>query len=207
MNIIAKQIQRSDIVFLFNAGPLVLPEPAQLFSLYPGEAGKGSMSSDNAAMGVRIFEFPAPGLQWVFERNRVRLEDRASRTPAESQLGPEAIRAMLALYPGVAPTAHGFNYDIIYRMDNVIPVSDIMSSFVGADATEDIQSFGWQYTLSREKGKYTETYFFKVVSPIEFAVHVNFQTNTPGLPHAKSLQTAFQHSYEAADESLKRLSF
>ncbi|HEY1733578.1 MAG TPA: hypothetical protein VGG23_03945, partial [Acidimicrobiales bacterium] len=192
MNIIAKQIERSNVAFVFRDGALVAPEPAKLFPLYPSKDAAGSMFSDSPSTATRVYEFPAVGLQWVFEPGRVLLEDKRHRTPDESKLAVEAVRVLRALDPGAAPAGYGFNYDMICRMDSVIPAGDIMESFLKPELVESVRHFGWQYTLEREKGRRLETYFLKAVSPIEFSVHANFHFNDPDAPKAERLEELFE---------------
>lgn len=205
MSIIAKQIQRSNIITVYADGSIRLPEPSAVFAAYPGESGKGAVFSDNAAMATRIFEFPAVGFMWIFEPNRIRLEDKKFRTPDESKLASEFHRVFNALSFNTQPIAHGFNYDIIYRTDSVIPTGEIMQNFIRTDAIEDVRDFGWQYSLAKEKGKRLETYFFKAISPIEYSVHANFQANEPGLPKEKELQEHFKRGYSDVDNGLKHM--
>jgi hypothetical protein len=207
MNIIAKQIRSSNMILAFADNSLVLPEPSLVFSAYHGDASKGSMFSDNTATGTRIFEFPTQGIMWIFEPSRIRLEDKKSRTPDVSKLGHEMARVVQILYPKAAPTARGVNYDIIYRMDSVIPTGLIMANFLKPEAIEEVKDFGWQYTLAKEKGKKTETYFFKAASPIEWAIHANFHQNEPGLPKGEVMQKEFETSYVSADRSLNHMNF
>jgi len=192
---------------MWKEGVRQLPEPAELFSCYTTEEGSGSMFSDNAAMATRIFELPSRGLQWVLEPVRTRLEDRRSLPPAESKLALEFTRIAEKLYPGANAVAYGFNYDIIYRMDSVVPAAEVMKSFVAPADIEDIKDFGWQYSLSKQKGKRIETYFFKAVSPIEYAVHANIHFNKLGLPKKEELQSEFEKEYAKLDEAVNRIAF
>ena len=207
MKITAKQIDRSNVVIAFPDGVIPPPEASKLFPLYTEAQSKGAMFSDNPSTATKVFDFPAAGLQWVFEPGRVRLEDKKHRSPDESKLPAELVRVMEALYAGALPVGYGFNYDMIYRMDTVIPMKDIMGSFLKPESIEDVRHFGWQYTLSKEKGKRLETYFLKAVSPIELAVHANFHFNDIRLPDADDLQKAFERSYANADGALSHLAF
>lgn len=207
MNVTAKHVQRSNIIVTFPDGSLRLPEAAQIFALYTGDVAKGSVFSDTPSMATRVFEFPVAGLQWIFEPNRIRIEDKSARQPSESRLAHELHRVIDALYPGIKPAAYGFNYDTIYRIDTVIPARDIMSAFLKPTTVEDVVDFGWQYTLAKEKGKRSETYFFKAVSPIEYSVHANFHFNESVLPRSEDLQAAFERRYADMDEGLKHISF
>lgn len=205
MIITAKHIQRSNIIVTFAPGTIVLPEASQIFSLYTTEQVKGSTFLDTPSMGTRIFEFPVIGLQWIFEPSKIRLEDKMTRSPKESRLALEMCRLISSLYPKQSPNAYGFNYDMIYRIDTVIPVKDIMGSFVKPSTLEEVKEFGWQYTLVKDKGARAETYFFKMVSPIEYGVHANFHYNEAVLPKSDDLQAAFERMYADADESLTHM--
>lgn len=205
MKITAKHIQRSNIMMVYADGVLKIPEAAQVFSLYSGKDTQGSVFSDTPSMATRIFEFPVPGFQLIFEPGRFRLEDKLNRQPKESRLAHEVHRILGALYPGISPTAYGFNYDMIYRMDTVVPIQEIMASFLKPATLESVKDFGWQYTLSKDKGKRSETYFFKNVSPIEYSVHANFHFNETVLPKSDDLQAAFERRYADADESVNQV--
>jgi hypothetical protein len=205
MNITAKHIQRSNIIVIFPQGTILLPEASQIFGLYTGEQAKGSTFSDTPSMATRIFDFPVIGLQWVFEPTKIRLEDKLSRSPKDAKLAHEMRRVLAALYPEQIPSAYGFNYDMIYRIDTVIPIKEIMGSFLKPSSTEDVKEFGWQYTLVKDKGKRAETYFFKMASPIEYGVHANFHFNESVMPKSEDLQASFERKYADADESLAHI--
>jgi hypothetical protein len=207
MNITAKQIQRSNVVFVFDRNSVSLPEAAQVFALYPGPGSKGALFSDNTSMATRVFDFPEIGYQIVCEPDKIRLEDKKSRTPDVSKLGVEMVRIITALYPNATPIAYGFNYDMIYRTSVVIPMLDIMSHFLKHQTVEQVKDFGWQYTVSAPKSKNSETYFFKAVSPIELSVHANFHFGEY-VPHKSTMiQSAFERGYKDADDGLAHTSF
>lgn len=207
MNITSKHIQRSNAVFVFERNTLTFPEAAQVFALYQGSASKGALFSDNASIATRIFEFPEVGYQLIFEPDKIRLEDKKSRTPDESKLGQEILRIVNALYPQKVPVAYGFNYDILYRTQVVIPMPEIMEHFLKKEVVEDVKDFGWQYTVAKEKGKHTQTYFFKVVSPIEINMHANFHFNDYLPLRNQLIQNAFERAYKDADEGMTHTSF
>lgn len=207
MNTTAKHIQRSNVIVTFVPGATSLPEASQIFGLYSQEQAKGSTFLDTPSMSTRIFEFPVIGLQWVFEPAKIRLEDKMNRTPKDSRLAHEMRRLIGALYPEKKSTAYGFNYDMIYRVDTVIPVAEVMGSFLKPSTLEDVKEFGWQYTLVKDKGKRAETYFFKMISPIEYGVHANFHYNETVVPKADDFQAAFERGYIDADESMHHIQF
>lgn len=201
MNVTAKHIKLSNIVCMFKDGDIRLPEPVDFFACYTSDENKGAMFSDNVSASARIFELPTRGVQWVFEPSRIRLEDKKFRTPAESKLAHEFLRVQSRLYPSALSISYGFNYDILYQMDGVIPVGDIMRRFLKPETVEKVRDFGWQYSLSHDKGRRIETYFFKVVSPIEYAVHANHHFNQPVIKET-GLQSAFERSYVGMDGAL-----
>ncbi|KND48271.1 MAG: hypothetical protein AB197_00660 [Parcubacteria bacterium C7867-002] len=207
MTITAKHIQRSNIIVTYPDNSLPLPEASQMFALYPGDISKGSIFSDTPSLMTRIFEFPSIGVQWIFEPSRIRIEDRMIRQPGDSKLAHELLRVLEVLYLNMHPSAYGFNYDIIYRVNPIIPTREIMESFVDSASLEDIKDFGWQYTLAKDKGRRTETYFFKAVSPIEYSIHANFHFNETTLPSNTELQAAFEKKYISTDDSLLHMSF
>lgn len=207
MIITAKNIQRSNIILVYADGTLKQPDAAQVFGLYQGNDARGSTFSDTPSLATRVFEFPVPGLQIIFEPNKIRIEDKLGRSPKESHLVNELYRLINSLYKEVKPIAYGFNYDIIYRVDQVIPIKDIMSNFLKQVTIESLKDFGWQYTLNKEKGKRAETYFFKSISPIEYGVHANFHFNDQHLPKPDTLQMAFEKRYSDTDESVLDIKF
>jgi hypothetical protein len=207
MNITAKHIERSNIVSVFKEGVLTLPDPSQLFAAYTTETTKGALYSDNPAMLTKIFEFPVLGLMWIFEPTKIRLEDKHHRYPEDSKLPQEFRRVLGELYKGIQPVAYGFNFDVMYRFDTVIPVQEIMKSFVKPETLEEVIDFGWQYTLTKEKGKRAETYFLKAVSPLELNVHANFQINEANLPKDNEFQKQFERSYQNIDNGVKHIAF
>jgi hypothetical protein len=142
----------------------------------------------------------------MFEPDKVRLDDEAFRRPAESKLADEFVRVTHAL-GAKKPAAVGFNFDIIFKTDVVIPMKEIMSNFLGDEEAERVKDFGWQYSVSRHKGAKTELYFFKAVSPLELGVHVNVQFQGADIPDGKNLQRLFEECYTDIDKTIVRLSF
>ena len=206
MKIISKQIERSNIVYLFSQNTFPIPEAASFLRLHTENQLKGSNYVDDPVMRVRIFDLLAPKFKWMFEPDKVRLDDQAFRRPSESKLAEEFVRVIHGL-GGKKPAVAGFNYDIIFKTDTVIPMKDIMSNFLGDEEAERVKDFGWQYSVSKHKGAKTELYFFKAVSPLELAVHVNVQFQGTDIPDGKNLQRLFEECYTDIDKTIERLSF
>jgi len=206
MKIISKQIERSNIVYLFPQNTFPIPEAASFLRSHTENQLKGSNYVDDPVMKVRIFELTSQKLKWMFEPDKVRLDDEAFRRPAESKLADEFVRVTHAL-GAKKPAAVGFNFDIIFKTDVVIPMKEIMSNFLGDEEAERVKDFGWQYSVSRHKGAKTELYFFKAVSPLELGVHVNVQFQGTDIPDGKNLQRLFEECYTDIDKTIVRLSF
>jgi len=206
MNIISKQIERSNIIFLFPQGMFPIPEAAEFFRLHTENELKGSNFVDDSVMRLRIFDLPASKLKWMFEPDKVRLDDVGNRRPSESKMAREFVR-FLGAFGKRKAAAVGFNYDVIFKTDVVIPMKEIMGNFLGDEEAERVKDFGWQYSVSRHKGAKTELYFFKAVSPLELAVHVNVHFQGTDVPEEKNLERLFEECYTDLDKAIERLSF
>lgn len=207
MHIIAKNPQRSNIVFVFPQEAAAQLDAQQVYAAFSGDATRGSNFVDDPAMGLKVFSFPALQLKVVLEQNRFRVEDISGKPPEETKCALEAHRLVKSLFPQITPESYGFNYDLYFRFDNVIPQREILKSFLSEKTLETVKDFGWQFTLAKDNGRRQATYFFKVVAPIEMAVHVNFHYNERILPTAEQLQGEYQKNYEQADKVLADLAF
>ena len=206
MNIISKQIEMSNTVAVFG-DKFFLPSPAHFMSLFDHNGLKGSNFVDDTAMRLIVFEMPALKFRYVFENKRFRIEETGFRYPEESRCVVEMHRIIESLYKNVPTLAFGFNYDVIYKFDHIIPQREIMGNFIKGDKHDYIKDFGWQFTLEKEKGKKLETYFFKAVSPIELRVHTNFHFNDKADFRSEEFQNKFEHYYKKIDEVFKDFAF
>ncbi len=207
MNIVSKSFENANIVFVLPKDARVNVEPAKVFGLFPQDATRGATFVDDSTMEVKVFHFPQLKLKLLFEQNRLRIDDASGEDPATSKRGLEAHRLAEALLVGLPVQSQGFNYDLIYRFDNVIPQQAIMKSFVAPEQLEDVRDFGWQFSIVRNKGAESRTYFFKAVSPLEMGLHVNFHFNTPQLLASEELQKRYAACYQEADTIFKHLTF
>ncbi len=206
MNIISKQIERSNIVFLFAQNTFPLPEAADFLRAHTSEQLKGSNFIDDSVMRLRLFDLPALKFKYAFEPDKVRLDEVGFRRPSESKMAREFVR-VLSSFGKRKPAAVGFNYDVIFKTDVVIPMKEIMANFLGDEEAERVHDFGWQYSVSRHKGAKTELYFFKAVSPLELAVHMNVHFQGSDVPEEKNLERLFEECYTDMDKTIERLSF
>ena len=206
MKIIAKQIERSNIIYLFPQNTFPLPEAAEFFRLYTESELKGVNFIDDPVMRLRIFDITALKFKWMFEPDKIRFDELGFRRPADSKMAKEFVRVVKAITKK-KPVAVGFNYDVIFKTDTVIPMKEIMENFIGGEESERVKDFGWQYSVSKHKGAKTELYFFKAVSPLELAVHVNVHFQGTDIPEEKNLERLFEECYTEIDKAIERLSF
>ncbi len=95
-------------------------------------------------------------------------------------------------------------------MRNIVTLSAIAAAFLlllTPFAIDFVKDFGWQFTLSKQKGRKLETYFFKAVSPIELRVHANFHFSDHEFGSPKDLQEQFEKCYNNINLIFDNLSF
>lgn len=194
MAIVARNLEGVGIVAVSAARALPLPEAQTIFALYQGDNAKGARLLDDPALHMRSFIFPALSSQITFEPTRFRLDATEPKKPAELPLGREMGTIVEKAYPAHAFDRFGFNYDIAYQYDVVIAQREILATFLDKDTIEDTTHFGWQFTLSKDKGTRRETYFCKVVSPLEIRVLTNIEFDKP-LPPTADLQKLYEKCY------------
>lgn len=205
MNRVAKNIEMSNCIAIFGDG-FVLPDPKDFISLFTQEELRGANFADDPVMRLKVFDLPTKKFKYIFEGNRIRLEDYGFREPTDSLLVKELVRIVKAIYPNIKPVAYGFNYDAIYRFDSIVPQREVTKNFIEENLQEQVKHFGWQYTLSKEKGRRLETYFFKVVSPIEIRLHSNFHFNYDDFLY-DNRQGKFERCYTLMDQAIEKLAF
>ena len=174
MTITARQPIETTVVAVSTAGGLRAPDPASVLGLFPGKTD-GMRLFDDVTMGVRVFTFPQEQLRLTFEKMRVRVEDTGSRHIEDLHIGELLMKIVTQFYPPPTFDRYGFNYDVMYRFDQVIPSRMILGSFLKDEAAEYVSAFGWQCTVSKPKTNRHENYFFKVVSPLELQVLANIE--------------------------------
>lgn len=207
MNITAKQIEKSNAVIVFPKGISAVPETGAFYGLQNEQAIKGSGFSDDQTLGFRLFDLPALKYKYVFEAGRMMVEDTGFRKPEEAGCAKEIYRIWSGLSSHVKPAAYGFNFDLVYRTDAVIPQREILKPFLKERLQDNVRDFGWQFSLTKDKGRITELYFFKVVSPLEISVHANFHFVGGDIPDAKAFQALMDKCYTDMDEIMSELVF
>ncbi len=193
MAILARNLESVSLVVVAGE-TLPLPDPAAVFSFFQGADAKGARMLDDVALNLRSFLFPSLDLRIIFEPTRIRFELLSPKKPAEFPLAERAAETLTALFPKRPFPRFGFNYDVAYQYDAVIQQRVILGAFLDKDTLEDTTHFGWQFTLAKEKGTRRETYFCKVVSPIELRVMANIELDRP-FPATKEAQSLYERCY------------
>lgn len=203
MMITARQPVETTVVAVATGGNLRAPEPSAVFALFP-DATAGATFFDDPALGVRVFTLPQQKIRLTFERMRMRIEDTAARRVEDLSLGELAHDLSHKLYsPGVFDR-YGFNYDIVYRYDQMLPSHEIIGIFLKKEILEDVSHFGWQCTITKNKGKRRETYFFKVLSPLELQVLANMEFDGQ-IPDRATLQKELLRFHSESQDILNNL--
>lgn len=205
MQITARQPVELTAVAVSTKNKLQLPDPAGVFGFF-SSGSEGAQYFDDPALGVRAFTFPALKLRITFERIRVRVEDTGSRRAEDLDIGSTLSKLSAALYPEKTFDRFGFNYDVVYRFDQMIPTESIIAGFIGSDMREEVSHFGWQFTLSKEKGKRRESYFCKVISPLEIDILANVEFDRM-LPSPEETQAQFVSNFGDVQAVLKNIAF
>lgn len=203
-NIIQKSPQRSNIVFILPNNGIASIDSSLVLGLFKKEQLAGMTLTDDPALQLRIFNFPAAKMKIIFEENRIRFEDETALEP-DLSFASEVFRIYATLLRGINPTAFGFNYDIFYRFDNVLAWRNSMSAFLDEEILDDVKDFGWQFSLNKTKEQKTESYFLKLISPIELALHTNHHFLHWGPKDAKELGLAYKSCWKDTDEIFKHM--
>lgn len=133
---------------------------------------------DDTALRFRTFTLPALDIQLIFEPTRIRIDALTAKKPDELNLGEHLAIVIKALYPGRPFPRFGFNYDIAYQYDAVIQQNEIIDAFLDKQTRDMVTHFGWQFTVMKDKGKRRETYYCKVVSPLELRIMSNIESDS-----------------------------
>jgi len=206
MAIVARTLEGITCVAITSAPPLGMPDPAKILNLFPKEAQVGARYLDDAALGVRVFTFPQIDLRLIFEPSRVRVEATKPKKPEDLPLAEFLSMIVETAYPKMPFPRYGYNYDITYQYDVVIPQNHVIGAFLDKETADKTTHFGWQFTLSKDKGKRKETYFMKVVSPLELRAMANIEFDQP-LPKGKESQSAFVRGFEEAQKIAEHVNF
>lgn len=207
MIITSKSLSRSNIAFVISKDSFVSPDNPNFSALYSGDAGRGAQFIDDPYMRVKFLSVPSLQMVFVLEGERFRVDDESGQEPKKSALVSEALKALPILFPKSKVESFGFNFDVYFRSQNVLPMDHWFSSFYGQEmqGAKVLRNFGLQFMLSDKDGS-TETYFFKITAPLEMVVHANFHFDKK-LPDIKKLTSLMEEKYSSIDKLVSGLNF
>jgi len=212
MKIVSKSVHHSNIVFVFDGSRFVVPENHEFTSFYRGEEAAGARFIDDPVLRTKVLDLPKKKIQITVEPQRLKVDDNSQEDPERSVLIAEAEKVYRQFFLSCKLIGYGFNYDIYYQTDGVIRTSDLLEKFVGKEALwkSDLLDIGVQFTLAKDDGK-RETYFVKITSPMEVAIHVNYhfpaRTSSLGAADMAAIEKMFGERCIATDELMKELKF
>ncbi len=205
--ITSKSIFNSNIVFVFDEKNFSAPENNEFAALYGGERTMGSRFIDDPVIRAKVLTLPVMKMKIALERNRLRIDDESQEEPSKSNLVSEAVNIYQKLFPSQKLSGFGFNFDIYFRFNNVIPIHGMFGYFFGEKIlkTADLRDFGVQFSLDRNKKNIIDTWFLKITAPLELAIHLNRHFNLRQLPEKEKLQVLFENCYNETDEMAQNL--
>lgn len=215
MSITSKSLQRSNVAFVFKQEGFVVPENGEFTILYTGELAKGANFIDDPVMRAKVYYLPKLKMTFTLEGTRFRIDQDPEDGNLNSAIISESLNAYRSLFSKCNLESYGFNFDIIYRFDNTLQLNYLFGLI--ADSSKilnkrDLAALGVQFTLQRFDR--SETYFLKIVSPLELVAHINYHYNSNQLPAGRAggpdeqkMKELFQKNYEEADEVVGNLKF
>lgn len=208
MIITSKSLQRSNVAFVFKQEGFVMPENGEFTILYTGESAKGANFIDDPVMRLKVYHLPKLKMTFTLEGTRFRVDHDTEDGNPNSAIIAEGLNAYRSLFSKCNLESYGFNFDIIYRFDNTLQLNHLFGLITNSDKIldkRDLTAFGVQFTLQRPNKN--ETYFLKIVSPLELVAHINYHFNSNQLLDEQKMKELFQKNYEETDEIIKNLKF
>ncbi len=204
-----KSLTQSNIILVVDPQKTVAPENRDFVDLFGPADSAGSQFVDDPVIRSKFMVVPKLQLRVTLENVRLRIDDDSKAQPAQSILVREAMRAYTKLFKQVQLTAIGFNFDIMYRFEKMIPTDYLFKHFADEKLLKKgtFFDFGIQFALDREGGRAQEVVFLKMPSALELAVHYNYHLNARELPKSEKLQQIFEKAYEQVDEIIEHLKF
>lgn len=197
MAITAKSLHHANVVVVFRDKHFVSPDIGPFTALYRGEEAKGARFLEDPILQTKMLVLPAIQEKVTLEGTRLRVDDDSGKEPENSRIIKDILRIREELFPDNRITGYGFNYDMVYRFNNVIPIRRIFDNFFGATVLRgrELRDFGFQFTLEAKKAEVVDTFFMKIVSPLELAVHLNRHYAKSVLPEEKILVDLLSDCY------------
>jgi hypothetical protein len=196
------------MIFVFERGVSLVPEPSELVELFKGDRGRGMQLADDPMLRMKVIDLPALGLQIACEEHRIRFEDLEAREPASSPLPAEAARILTRLTENRRTKfqGYGFNFEVFYQTQDIIPIGEQYTAVSQPLPFGDhLLDFGWQWSVARKDGKEVDAYFMKVTAPLEFALHHNAHFHASRVPAERELAVEFSNAYQETHRTARGL--
>lgn len=197
--ITSKSLHHSNVVLAFDERTFPSPENAVITSAYTGEEGRGARFLDDPLIHAKVLTLPNIGIKLTLEGIRARIDDESKAEPNVSRLAQETARIYQSIFNKGKLTAYGFNYEMYYRFNNLIPLEYIFSGYFSKDALSGatLKDVGIQFTLNRKH--VDEIWYIKVTAPLEVAAHINVHIPASELPGESELKRMFEKQYADFD--------
>ncbi len=204
-----KSLSQSNIIFVIDPQKTTAPENRDFVDLFGSTDSAGSQFVDDPVIRSKFMVVPRLKLRVTLENVRLRIDDDSKAAPGSSILIHEAVRIYPKLFKQAQLNAIGFNFDIMYRFEKMIPTDYLFKHFVDEKILKkgNVSDFGIQFVLDREGGRSQEVIFLKIPSPLELAVHYNYHFGASELAKEEKLQKQFEEAYEKVDEIVEQLKF
>lgn len=186
-----------------------MPENNVITSIYSGQAAMGAQFVDDPILKVKLLTLPALGLKVIIEHAKLRIEDLQALEPQQSALVKEAGLICRKLFPAAGILGFGFNFDINFRFNKVLPMGQWFEGFFGSKPFKnfDLRDFGLQFSLDNSRQGFSDQWFFKIISPLEMAAHLNRHFSSKKLPEEKYLAQIFEKCYNESEVVATNLKF
>lgn len=205
MAITSKSLHHSNIVFVFDERGFYMPDNATFASLFAGRDAKGARFIEDPVLQTKMLVLPEAKTKITLEGRRLRVDDDSDSEPKSSRVVKDILAVRDRLFGTTATlVGFGFNYDIMYRFNTVVPIQSIFKRFFGDKALErqQLRDLGIQFSVEDKKRNIVDTWFIKAVSPLEVAIHLNRHFNQKSLPKEADLVTLFSDCYTKDTDSL-----
>lgn len=207
--ITSKSLHHSNVAFIFDPKSFYPPDNSEFGALYSGNPAQGARFIDDPVIHSKVLTLPAIRLKIIMEGPRFRVEDESQEEPEKSILIHEALAIYHKLFAKAPLTGFGFNFDIYFRFNNVIPARAIFEDFFGEEPLkkQDLRTLGIQFTLEKPKEKIFDAWFLKITAPLELAVHLNRHFDSALLPAEEKMKNLFEKCYSESEEFIKNLGY
>jgi len=176
--------------------------------LFSGDIGKGVKFADDPVIRSKFLFIPSLKMAVTLEGVRFRVDGENDFEPKDSQIVKEGLRIFNKIFSANPLLGYGFNFDIYYRFNQIIPLDFLFEKFVYPEPSDkkSLRNMGIQFTLSKNPNL-VETYFVKITAPLEIVVHANFHFNNRIIPSEADLQKLFEKKYDEVDLMVNRFKF